>query len=182
MGRESEKKGTPRGWYKGSSLEQKVILMKKIYKMRDVQSVAHHLQTNLQPVLNCGLQPLQVPWLYMLSVAPCGPGYPFIQLGPAALALAVSPPSLLCPPALLLPGLKNPCLSVSSAQQHLKHQCVISLILILNPKYTIVIANRKKSNSWNQNTFPTGCWTIVSFSQNMFILNLRPGFHSSLTQ
>lgn len=54
-------------------------------------------------------------------------------------------PSSCIPPAYSLAGqyekLKNPWLSISTAQQQLKHRCVINIILTLNPKHITVLAN-----------------------------------------
>ena len=43
--------------------------------------------------------------------------------------------------------LKSPWLYVSTSPQHLKHRCVISIILILNPKHNTIPATRRKNNS-----------------------------------
>lgn len=96
---ENGKKVTPRDWDKGSSVEQKIIIMKK-----NIQNEGCAISCS-SPADQCASQswtvacnPQPIPWIYMLSVAPYGPGYPFIQLGSAVLALAVFPHSFLCPP------------------------------------------------------------------------------------
>ncbi|KFV44559.1 Sodium channel protein type 5 subunit alpha, partial [Gavia stellata] len=43
--------------------------------------------------------------------------------------------------------LKIPRLSVSTAQQQLKHQCVVNIILLLDPKHRTIPTTRKKINS-----------------------------------
>lgn len=96
---ENGKKGTPRDWDKGSSVEQKIIIMKKKYtewRMCNQLLITCWPMCSQSWTVACNPQP--IPWLYMLSVAPYGPGYPFIQLGSAVLALAVFPHSFLCPP------------------------------------------------------------------------------------
>jgi len=60
---------------------------------------------------------------------------------PAACASAASPLAGQCE------KLRSPWLSVSTAQQHLNHQCVINIILIPNPKQSTISATRKKINS-----------------------------------
>ena len=70
-------------------------------------------------------------------------------------------PSPGAPPATSLAGqhnrLKSPWLSVSPALQQLKHQCVISIILILIPKHSTIPATRKKIN-----TIPAKTWTYCN--------------------
>ena len=60
-------------------------------------------------------------------------------------------PAFCAPPAFSLAGyhekLKRPWLSVSTALQQVEHQCVFSIILILNPKHTTMPTTRRKINS-----------------------------------
>lgn len=67
-----------------------------------------------------------------------------------------APPASCAAPASLLAGqcekLESPWHSVITAVQPLKPQCVISIILILNPKYSIISTTRKKINSMPDET------------------------------
>ncbi|XP_074936150.1 uncharacterized protein LOC142050838 [Phalacrocorax aristotelis] len=73
--------------------------------------------------------------------------YPFGQCGAATLAVPPPLPSWLVVP-LAGPGkLEEPMTSVRTAWQQLKHQCVISIILILNAKRSTVPAPVKEINS-----------------------------------
>ena len=112
------------------------------------KTIAHHPPTDAQPVPEHLPPASSPPSLYTEhDVIWYG-----IFLWPVwVTVLAVSPPSFLCPPAYSLVGwgekLKSPWLSVNTAQQQLKHQCVINIILILNPNHITVPATRKKINS-----------------------------------
>lgn len=59
-------------------------------------------------------------------------------------------PGSCAPPAFSMAGqyvkLKGPWFSVSTAQKQLKHQCGVSIILILNPDHSTIPATRKKIN------------------------------------
>ena len=84
-------------------------------------SAWRHMVRNI-PLVSLG----QLPWLY-----------PF----PASCA---SPASLL---AGQYEKLKSPWLRVSTAQEELKHQHVINIILIPSPKHSTISSTRKKINS-----------------------------------
>ena len=59
-------------------------------------------------------------------------------------------PTSCAPPAFLLAGhekLKNPWLGLNATGDNWKHQCVINILLILNPKHSTIPATRKKINS-----------------------------------
>lgn len=72
--------------------------------------------------------------------------YPFGQRGSAV--LAVSSSSFLCIPSPLAGGAaREEENSLTSGKQQLKYQCVIHIILILNPKHSSVLATGKKNNS-----------------------------------
>lgn len=67
--------------------------------------------------------------------------YPFDQFGSALLAMLL--PSFLCACLMSEHGkLSRPFLRVRSTEQ--KHQCVIKMILLLNPNHSIVPATGKK--------------------------------------
>lgn len=73
--------------------------------------------------------------------------YTFGALGSAA--PAVSLPNFLCTASLLTGGLRGrKCLDsvVRTAQEQLKHPCVISIVSITNPKHDRILATVKKSN------------------------------------
>lgn len=74
--------------------------------------------------------------------------YPIGSLG--QLFLFCPLPASCASPAFLLARQhekqKSPWLSVSTTQPQLKHQCDANIILILNPKYSIVPATMKKIN------------------------------------
>lgn len=64
-------------------------------------------------------------------------------------------------PSLLVGGVRG-SLAVSTAQEQLKQQCLISIICIPNPKYNIISTPRQKTNSipaktmTNQSTMGNG--------------------------
>lgn len=96
--------------------------------------------------------PPSLPLLQLYSWALChlySVGYPSRQLGSAV--LAVSSPSSLCTPNRLTigqqEGLKTSRLCVSAALQQQKHQCVINIGLITNPKHSTLWNSMKKINS-----------------------------------
>lgn len=68
------------------------------------------------------------------------------QLGSAV--LAVSPSSFLCIPIPLTGrAAREEEKSLTLGKQQLKHQCVIHIILIPNPKHNSLLATRNKNNS-----------------------------------
>ena len=95
--------------------------------------IAHHLLTDAHPI------PKQRPYQFIVphDATWCG-----TSLWSAWITCPDCVPSqlLVHPQASLLAGhnekLKGPYLSVSTALQQLKHQCVISIIFILNPKHS----------------------------------------------
>jgi len=92
------------------------------------------------------------PQLYM-SVTPRGLGYPLGRCGSAV--PAVSPPSFLCPPSLLVGRPAREAEQSLTAHQQLRHQCVINILLILNPNHSTTPATRKKINSVPAETSPS---------------------------
>lgn len=78
------------------------------------------------------------PTVLYCHVMPRGMGYPFGQLGSAFLVLSSS--SSLCTASPLTARHcekhRSAWLCLSTAQQQLKHWCVISTVLILNPKHS----------------------------------------------
>lgn len=89
--------------------------------------------------------PGQLPSVYISDIMFYGVEYPFSQFGSFFLAMLSS--SFFCTCSLSEQGkLKSPWLRASSAQEPLKYQCVINIIITLNPKYRIVPAARKKIN------------------------------------
>ena len=93
--------------------------------------------------------PSQLPPVLLFSMTSYGLEYPWASLG--QLSQLCPLPASCAPPASLLAGqyekLKSPWLRISTAQQQLKHQCVINVILILNPKRNTIPATRNKINS-----------------------------------
>jgi len=76
--------------------------------------------------------------------------YPFVQF--ALASLAVSSPSFLYTPSIFAGRAAwEPSLTVSTAQQQLKHQYVINTIITINPKYSSVPATMKKISYPRQN-------------------------------
>lgn len=72
-----------------------------------------------------------------------GMGYPFGQFGSALLAML--PPRFLCTCSLAEHiKQKSPWLKVNTAQETPKHQCVNNIVLITNPKCSIVFGTVKK--------------------------------------
>jgi len=65
---------------------------------------------------------------------------------------AGSPPNFLCTSTLLTGGgceeEKRPWLCVSTAQQQLKHPCVINTVFSTNAKHSPILATMKKINSF----------------------------------
>ena len=110
-------------------------------------AMTHHLLTDAQPVPEQQSQsPGQQPPVYIPSITSYCMEYPFGQFVSAVMAML--PPSFLCTSFLAEHGkLQSPWLSVSTAQQQLKHQCIINIMLILNPKHSTIPATRKKINS-----------------------------------
>jgi len=73
---------------------------------------------------------------------------------------------ILSPPGSLLAGqhekLQSPQLQVRTALQQLKHQCVITVILILNPKHSTIPSAKNKINSFLAET------RTSSFDQSLY--------------
>lgn len=105
--------------------------------------VAHHPLTDDQPIPNSQSAPFQVnPPLY-LGMAFYGIGYPSGLFGSAI-------PAMLPSSFLFISSLaehetpKSPGLGESTTKHQPKHQCVIDIILIMNPKQSAVPAIEKK--------------------------------------
>ena len=88
-------------------------------------------------------------------------------------------PASCAPPASSLKGqyekLKSPWLSVSTAQQQLKRQCVISILLILNPKHSTTPATRIKINA-----IPAETRTAICSQRHPQGMNRQPSPQHSL--
>lgn len=102
-----------------------------------------HQQTNAQPVpkqqLLCRDLPTPTPGL-LLSMTLCGMEYPLVHSG------HLSPPHSLpasCPPSAYSLWSQN---KKQTAQQQLKHCCVINAILVTNLKHSSLWAAIKKIN------------------------------------
>jgi len=79
----------------------------------------------------------------------------------SAWGMVLYPLSNLCAPGLLTgraaQEAEMPLALCSAAQRQLKHQCVINIILILNPKHSTILAIRKKINCPIQNRDRVSC-------------------------
>lgn len=109
-----------------------------------IRTVGHHQLTTLSQSLSSSTQPV-FPLVLLLSMTSYGMEYPVGQLGSAVLAM---------------PHLVGPCEKpkrpdfVSTAQQQLRHSCIINIVSITNPKYSPMLATKKLTLSHpNQITF-----------------------------
>lgn len=105
------------------------------------------------------------PIFIVLSHTVYSMGYPLGQLVSAILIL--SSPSFLCLPSPSLAGqyekLKCPWLCTATAQQQLKHPCVINIGFLPKAKYsTILDTITKKTNSVPSET-RTVCWLLIYY-------------------
>ena len=95
---------------------------------------------------------------------PCSMEYPFGQFRSAVLVL--TSPSSLWPPShslyKKLRKLKHSCLH-STAQQQLKHWCVINIIFLLKPKHSIIPGSIKTLQTLSQMKLGQviTCWEII---------------------
>ena len=110
-------------------------------------AVAHPQLTDAHPAPEQQLLSRPTLPVLLLSLMPHGMGYPFGQC--QSLSWLCPLPASCAPSACSLAGhhekLNSPWLHVSTVLQQLKHWCVISIILILNPKHGTISATRKKT-------------------------------------